>query len=105
MFKKFVITLFLLFSSYTVLATTVGFNDTDFHTKEKALSLNLNQVVAKSAPAPVKAITTNEEVVSLDDQRAEKNMNKSQPNSNDQTGWLLVFALLGFVMLSNRRGI
>jgi hypothetical protein len=30
---------------------------------------------------------------------------KPESNSSEQSGWLLAFALFGFVMLSNRRGV
>lgn len=105
MFKKCLVTLFLLFSSLTVLATSVDFNKVDAHTKESALTQTLNQINSKFEFTPNKALTTNEVIVNLDDSKIQNKIKKSEQEANEQTGWLLLFALLGFVMLSNRRGI
>ena len=44
----------------------------------------------------------------LDDLTSVKNQNavvKPQTDNSEHSGWLLAFALFGFVMLSNRRGV
>lgn len=105
MFKKFLVSLFLLFSSLTVLATSVDLNKADAHTKESALTLTLNQINNKFEFTSPKALTSNEVVVNLDDPKIQNKIKKSEQAGNEQTGWLLLFALLGFVMLSNRRGV
>jgi hypothetical protein len=105
MFKKLLVSLFLLFSSLTVLATSVDFNKVDAHTKESALTLTLNQINSKLEFASTKALTPNEVVVNLDDTKIQNKIKKSEQEGNEQTSWLLIFALLGFVLLSNRRGV
>lgn len=105
MFKKFLVLLFLLFSSLTVLATSVDFNKVDAHTKESALTLTLKQINSNYEFASPKGLTTNEVVVNLTDPKIQNKFIKPEQDDNNQTGWLLLFALLGFVMLSNRRGV
>jgi hypothetical protein len=105
MFKKLLVSLFLLFSSLTVLATSVDFNNVDAQMHETTLNLALNQVNSKYALESPKALSPNEVVINSDDPKMQNKVYKPEPDSNTQTGWLLLFALLGFVMLSNRRGV
>jgi len=103
MLKQFVIGLFLSFFSFTsliVLAETANAN-----IKIRTVSLTLNQDDGKYIHRLSKDIDNGEMLEDLNEVKTENAIVKPESNSSEQSGWLLAFALFGFVMLSNRRGV
>lgn len=103
MFKRFIISLLLSFlslSSFSVLA-----DSSLDKTEVEVIVLALNQTDIKASLVSTKAIQVNDISKNLNDQTSKTLILDSQQNNNEHTGWLLVLALIGFVMLSNRRGV
>jgi hypothetical protein len=103
MLKKLVIGIFISFFSLTsafVLAQTANSN-----IETKAVVFALNHGDAKYILRPSNDINNSEIVADLNSVKSQNAMVKPEENNNEQSGWLLAFALIGFVMLSNRRGV
>lgn len=103
MFKQLVIALFLSFFSLT--SISVMAETASAKIKINNIATALNQENNKYIHTPSNDL----ENIQMDtDSNALKSQNaelKPRANNNEQSGWLLAFALFGFVMLSNRRGV
>jgi hypothetical protein len=103
MLKQLVIGIFFAFFSLTsalALAETANAN-----IETRAVVFALNQGEAKYLLRPSNDINNSEIVADLNTVKTQNVIVKPEENNNEQSGWLLAFALIGFVMLSNRRGV
>ncbi len=70
-----------------------------------AVLLALNQADSNHSLNSSDGINNREILDDLTSVKIQNAVVKPDTNNNEQSGWLLAFALFGFVMLSNRRGV
>ena len=95
-----------LFISFLSTTSHLAFADNaSYAIKNQTLNLALNQVDSKNISTSSSKLDSDEIVANLNVVKMKQAIVQPKDNNSDQSLWLLVFALFGFVMLSNRRGV
>lgn len=103
MFKRFLFP--LLFSFLSLSSLSVLADSTIINSKAEIMVLAINQNNLKQSVVANKAGESIDISENLNGETSKTAIVENQQNNNEQTGWLLALALVGFVMLSNRRGV
>lgn len=103
MLKQFVIALFLTFFSLT--SVTALAEAAHANIKKRAVSIAFMQGSNKYTNSSNNDTDNIEIVADLNTIKTRGAAVKPEANNSEKSGWLLAFALIGFVMLSNRRGV
>lgn len=103
MLKRFLMALFISIFSLTPVFALEETSKENFTTS--AVLLALNQVDSNHSLKSSDGINNSEISDDLTSVKIQNTVVKPETDNSEHSGWLLAFALLGFVMLSNRRGV
>jgi len=95
-----------MFFSFLSLASALSFADSaSYDLKTRPLNVALNQSDINRSVTSTNKEVGNDLDANISVIKTQNAVVQPQENNSMQSGWLLAFALFGFIMLSNRRGI